>query len=186
MNGTHRCINGRQQKWHVLFWGYVAMDIVITVTMATYSHSSGSCHTPFSRNSNVALWEESQDDAYWWEELTDRTTTTKTTTIFSLPTPSITQSPKFPRSPSDTYRNTWLSRWSCFSHFSWISLRNEKEAEDTGIVGKMLWLSVWLIGSPLSHVSLVVCACHTHNSSFRSFSTSPSLQTLKQWITNMN
>lgn len=26
---------------------------------------------------------------------------------------------------SDTYRYTWLSRWSCFSHLSWITLNGE-------------------------------------------------------------
>lgn len=27
---------------------------------------------------------------------------------------------------SDTYRYTWLSRWSCFSHLSWTALNGER------------------------------------------------------------
>lgn len=68
--------------------------------------------------------------------------------------------------PSDTYRNTWLSRGSCLPRFAWITLETQREIK----VNKCGFHAQ----------GLVLVFGFTHNFSVRSFGTGLSLQTLKR------
>lgn len=82
----------------------------------TYCHTSRSCDPPITRNADLALKEETGDGG-------------DGSRLFNV---CLTQlwPPSYPhpphKNPSDTYRNTWLSRGSRLPRFARITLKTTK------------------------------------------------------------
>lgn len=91
---------------------------VFNVLTSAYRHASRSCDAPLTWDANFALKEQTRDGVDG----------SQMSHVCFTVDPIVAQHPtNKPPPPADTYRNTWLSRGSCFPRFAWITLETTRE-----------------------------------------------------------